>query len=83
MIAIADVVARERRSVLRGTVARRGRLAVADRVGADDEVLRRIVRLAGSDKKVDAMPVAAKRRRHQDRIGLFSACFGRLCKRTL
>ena len=53
---------------LRRRVARARREPVCDRVGADDEILVGVERLAGADEKIEPMMIAAHRRDHQDRI---------------
>src|SRR5436309_1469252 len=55
---------------LRLAVARRSREPVADGVGGDHEVLRRVQRLARPDEEVQAVMVAGQRRHHEDRVRL-------------
>ena len=50
-------------------IARRGRKAIADRIGANDEVFVGIERLAGADHEIEAVMVAAQRRHHQNGVG--------------
>jgi hypothetical protein len=54
---------------LRFRIAGRGREAVGDRVGADDEIFFGVERLAGADHEVNAVVVAGNRGHHQDGIG--------------
>ena len=51
-------------------IARRGRQAVGDRIGADDEILVGVERLAGADQEVEPVVIARDRRHHQDGVGL-------------
>ena len=55
---------------LRLGIARRRGEAVADRIGADDEILVGVERLAGPDHEIEPMMIAGDRRHHQDGVGL-------------
>jgi hypothetical protein len=66
---VADLKLRKLHARLRFGIARRSREAVRDRIGANDEILFGVERLAGADHEVDAMMVAAHSRHHQDRVG--------------
>ena len=65
---VADQEFREFHARLRGGVRRRGGQPVADRVGADDEVLVGVERLAGADQEIEAVMIAADGGDHQDRV---------------
>src|SRR5262245_50438571 len=67
---VADVELRKLHLALRLAVRGRGREAVADRVGRDNEVLGGVERAVRADEVVDAVMVAADRGHHEDRVRL-------------